>query len=156
MDLLKPLKLEKWETQGIKIHWNDGHISQYRSGWLRARCPCASCQEEANKPVAQPTGLNLLPVVDPSSEQLALRGVSARSKTPTSLSVPVGETGVETRVTVIPKRAARTSQATLLVGWFWPHTTISAPAASGSPLLMMLFASLVVQTSATSSALTPI
>ena len=71
MDPLKPLKLEKWETQGIKIHWNDGHISQYRSGWLRARCPCASCQEEANKPVAQPTGLNLLPVVDPSSEQLA-------------------------------------------------------------------------------------
>ena len=71
-----PVKLEKWEHQGIKIHWNDGHISQYRSGWLRARCPCASCQEEANKPVAQPPGLNLLPVVDPSSEQLALRGVS--------------------------------------------------------------------------------
>ena len=71
MDSLKPLKLQKWETQGIKIHWSDGHISQYRSGWLRARCPCASCQEEANKPVAQPTGLNLLPVVDPSSEQLA-------------------------------------------------------------------------------------
>ena len=59
MDSLKPLKLQKWETQGIKIHWSDGHISQYRSGWLRARCPCASCQEEANKPVAQPTGLNL-------------------------------------------------------------------------------------------------
>ena len=71
MDSLKPLKLQKWETQGIKIHWSDGHISQYRSGWLRARCPCASCQEEANKPVAQPTGLNLLPVFDPSSEQLA-------------------------------------------------------------------------------------
>ena len=71
MDLLKPLELEKWETQGIKIHWNDGHISQYRSGWLRARCPCASCQEEANKSVAQPTSLNLLPVFDPSSEQLA-------------------------------------------------------------------------------------
>ena len=71
MDLLKPLKLEKWETQGIKIHWSDGHISQYRSGWLRARCPCASCQEEPNKPVAQPTGLNLLPVFDPSSDQLA-------------------------------------------------------------------------------------
>ena len=62
MDSLKPLKLQKWETQGIKIHWSDGHISQYRSGWLRARCPYASCQEEANKPVAQPTGLNLLPV----------------------------------------------------------------------------------------------
>ena len=71
MDLLKPLELEKWETQDIKIHWNDGHISQYRSGWLRARCPCASCQEEANKSVAQPTSLNLLPVFDPSSEQLA-------------------------------------------------------------------------------------
>ena len=71
MDSLKPLKLEKWETHSIKIHWSDGHISQYRSGWLRARCPCASCQEEANKPVAQPTDLNLLPVFDPSSEQLA-------------------------------------------------------------------------------------
>ena len=31
MDSLKPLKLQKWETQGIKIHWSDGHISQYRS-----------------------------------------------------------------------------------------------------------------------------
>ena len=29
MDLLMPVKLEKWEHQGIKIHWNDGHISEY-------------------------------------------------------------------------------------------------------------------------------
>ncbi len=71
IDLLKPVKLEKWEDQGIKIHWNDGHISQYRSGWLRARCPCAFCQEEAKKPAAPPTGLKLLPIFDPSSEQLA-------------------------------------------------------------------------------------
>ena len=71
MDSLKPLKLEKWETQGIKIHWSDGHISQYRSGWLRARCPCAGCREKDKQAVAQPTGLKILPIFNSSSEQLA-------------------------------------------------------------------------------------
>ena len=48
MDVLMPVKLEKWEHQGIKIHWNDGHISQYRSGWLRARCPCGIVKLRVN------------------------------------------------------------------------------------------------------------
>ena len=89
------------------------------------------------------------------SASTRMRGVSARSKTPTSSSVPVGRTGVATRVTVSPNRAACTSHATLLVGWFWSQTTTSSPVSSGSPLLMMLFASLVLRTSATSSAVTP-
>ena len=71
MDVLMPVKLEGWEDQGVKIHWNDGHVSQYRSGWLRARCPCAFCREGNNQAAAQPTGLKLLPIFDPSSEQLA-------------------------------------------------------------------------------------
>lgn len=70
-DALKPVTLEKWEHHGIKIQWTDGHVSQYRSGWLRARCPCASCREEAVKAPAPPSGLKLLPMVAPSSEQLA-------------------------------------------------------------------------------------
>ena len=81
MDPLKPLKLEKWETQGIKIHWNDGHISQYRSGWLRARCPCASCQEEANKPVAQPTGLSRSSTL-PANNSLCAVSAPARRHRP--------------------------------------------------------------------------
>ncbi len=67
-----PVTLEKWEEgQGIKIHWNDGHVSQYRAGWLRARCPCAACRQEKEPAAVQPPGLKMLPVVNPSSEQLA-------------------------------------------------------------------------------------
>ena len=51
MDLLMPVKLEKWEDQGIKIHWNDGHISQYRSGWLRASCPCREVLRHIRGPI---------------------------------------------------------------------------------------------------------
>jgi DUF971 family protein len=69
--MLKPITLEQWDHRGIKIHWSDGHVGQYRSGWLRAHCPCASCQEKATTPVAPPIGLKLLPMVAPSSEQLA-------------------------------------------------------------------------------------
>ena len=56
MDSLKPLKLQKWETQGIKIHWSDGHISQYRSagdlaefGHDRGRGRTAGCDPGARR-----------------------------------------------------------------------------------------------------------
>ncbi len=66
-----PLKLEKWENQGVKIYWNDGHIGQYRSGWLRLHCPCAGCREAETQVTAPPTGLKMLPTFNPASEQLA-------------------------------------------------------------------------------------
>jgi DUF971 family protein len=71
MDVLMPVKLEKWEGQGITIHWSDGHVSRYRSGWLRVRCPCAACREKETQAAPTPTGLKLLRTIDPSSEQLA-------------------------------------------------------------------------------------
>ena len=89
------------------------------------------------------------------SASTRVRGVRARSKTAASSSAPDGAAGVATRVTVSPWRAARTSQATLLVGWFWSHTTTSSPASRGSPALTTLLASLVLRTRAISSAVTP-
>ncbi len=70
-DALKPLRLENWAGQGVKIHWNDDHVSQYRAGWLRSRCPCAVCREKESQAAAQPTDPRILPIFNPSSEQLA-------------------------------------------------------------------------------------
>jgi DUF971 family protein len=30
-------------SKGIAIDWKDGHHSQYGLGYLRERCPCATC-----------------------------------------------------------------------------------------------------------------
>ncbi|MGQ9634915.1 MAG: gamma-butyrobetaine hydroxylase-like domain-containing protein [Bryobacteraceae bacterium] len=30
-------------SRGIRIDWNDGHLSEYSLAWLRDHCPCASC-----------------------------------------------------------------------------------------------------------------
>ena len=48
MDSLKPLKLEKWETQGIKIHWSDGHATGiFAFEYLRSICECDECRLKA-------------------------------------------------------------------------------------------------------------
>jgi len=31
------------KSKGIQIDWKDGHHSSYTLGYLRDRCPCASC-----------------------------------------------------------------------------------------------------------------
>jgi DUF971 family protein len=47
------------KSKGIKIDWKDGHRSDYGIGYLRDKCPCATCtgahgtpprEPEANKP----------------------------------------------------------------------------------------------------------
>jgi len=35
----------------LAIHWSDGHQSAYPYRYLRGKCPCATCDEEA--PVAE-------------------------------------------------------------------------------------------------------
>jgi DUF971 family protein len=31
------------KSKGIKIDWQDGHLSEYSLAYLRDECPCASC-----------------------------------------------------------------------------------------------------------------
>lgn len=43
--VLNPDKISANRTSGIlTINWNDGHVSDYPFGLLRAACPCASCR----------------------------------------------------------------------------------------------------------------
>lgn len=44
-------KALKTEPGKLLIDWNDGHQSVLAFKDLRASCPCASCKEEAAKPV---------------------------------------------------------------------------------------------------------
>ncbi len=39
----------------LSIHWSDGHESFYPYGYLRSKCPCATC-EETSPPAEQPVG----------------------------------------------------------------------------------------------------
>jgi DUF971 family protein len=38
----------------LTIRWNDGHISQYPLGLVRAACPCASCRGGHEKMSSEP------------------------------------------------------------------------------------------------------
>jgi DUF971 family protein len=41
-----PKHLDISLSQGIKIDWSDGHVSNYTLDYLRNSCPCATCREE--------------------------------------------------------------------------------------------------------------
>ena len=30
----------------VIVHWEDGHVSEFASGFLRSKCPCATCVNE--------------------------------------------------------------------------------------------------------------
>ena len=47
---LTPVALSKDGPDRLVIEWNDGHRSVYAWKHLRARCPCATCREEREKP----------------------------------------------------------------------------------------------------------
>ena len=89
------------------------------------------------------------------TDSTRVRAVNASRNGAASSSGPDGRAGTDTRLTEKPKRAARTSHATLFVGWFWSQRTTSSPGESGMPALTVLLASLVLRTSATSSGSTP-
>ncbi len=40
---LDPEHIAISKSKGIRIDWKDGHHSEYRLGWLRDECPCATC-----------------------------------------------------------------------------------------------------------------
>ncbi|ADW67708.1 gamma-butyrobetaine hydroxylase-like domain-containing protein [Granulicella tundricola] len=49
-EVVTPLKVRvmKSEGTGVAIEWKDGHHSAWNFAWLRAGCPCATCNEERN------------------------------------------------------------------------------------------------------------
>ncbi|AMV25388.1 hypothetical protein VT84_13385 [Gemmata sp. SH-PL17] len=49
-DELRPLSLKR-EGDGLKIEWSDGVTTVASWKTLRAKCPCATCNEERGKPV---------------------------------------------------------------------------------------------------------
>jgi DUF971 family protein len=36
----------------VLIAWSDGHLSSYPYGYLRSKCPCATCEEKEPPPEA--------------------------------------------------------------------------------------------------------
>ena len=76
----------KWlEDGGIAVSWSDGHQSVFSRPYLRAMCPCASCQGthgppttlvDARQPKAKPSGFNIMtgPKPPPVEVALELRG----------------------------------------------------------------------------------
>jgi DUF971 family protein len=49
-DALRPVSLIKEGDDRLLIDWSDGHRGVYSWMNLRQSCPCASCQEERQKP----------------------------------------------------------------------------------------------------------
>jgi DUF971 family protein len=49
-EAVRPLSLSKDGEDCLVIQWNDGHRSRYHWQHLRSHCPCATCQEEREKP----------------------------------------------------------------------------------------------------------
>ena len=42
------------KSKGIKIDWKDRHASEYGIGYLRDKCPCATCTGAHGTPPRQP------------------------------------------------------------------------------------------------------
>lgn len=40
-----PVEINHMKEKGlVRITWDDGHVGEYRKGYLRGHCPCALCQ----------------------------------------------------------------------------------------------------------------
>ena len=56
-----PTNIDISKSQGIDITWSDGHKSHYELGYLRERCPCATCSTQT-KPAAVVVSSTSLPM----------------------------------------------------------------------------------------------
>jgi DUF971 family protein len=43
------------ENSTLTVQWSDGHTSAYPYGYLRSKCPCATCHESAALPEKPPS-----------------------------------------------------------------------------------------------------
>jgi DUF971 family protein len=43
--LATPQEIRRLGVHALRIVWDDGHASEYRNDFLRARCPCAECRQ---------------------------------------------------------------------------------------------------------------
>lgn len=74
----RPTGIEMVGAESIIVHWEDGHTSTFPSGYLRAKCPCATCTSEKDAPppkVGIGVSLPLLP-------KKALPGIHAENIEP--------------------------------------------------------------------------
>ena len=77
-DATTPIDIRIDKTRLLYIQWKDGHISRFPLGYLRKRCPCATCNDirqrfSGEPPVPkQPSGgfmgLSVLPDAAPRTE----------------------------------------------------------------------------------------
>lgn len=70
-DAIRPAKIRVDQSggTGVSINWKDGHTSHWTFPWLRAACPCATCNEEREKDgrpvgVSKPKAPTLLPMYE--------------------------------------------------------------------------------------------
>lgn len=61
-----PVRFERLVGGKLLIEWSDGERLTYSYGQLQANCPCASCREKRQQPVAAG---GLLPVIRPEEAQ---------------------------------------------------------------------------------------
>ena len=56
MSVAQPASIKVHKTTGttMEIAWKDGHQSTYTFTYLRAACPCATCNEERHKAHREP------------------------------------------------------------------------------------------------------
>jgi DUF971 family protein len=71
-------EIEMVGQESVIVHWEDGHVSTFPSGYLRIKCPCATCSNEAGShdtPIKLGMSLPVLP-------QKARSGIHARNIEP--------------------------------------------------------------------------
>ena len=68
------------EGKGMEIDWADGHKSKWSFAWLRAACPCATCEQERKAEgrapgQPQPRPAELLPMYTPPAKPASAQPV---------------------------------------------------------------------------------
>src|SRR5215217_5564001 len=56
-----PKRLDLKKTEKLEIEWLDGHTCVYTIGYLRAKCPCASCRVFREQQEQKKSLLTILP-----------------------------------------------------------------------------------------------
>ena len=80
-DANQPKEAQWLSPTELQIMWGDGHVSRYRTDYLREQCPCAWCKAEQQK---DPRARDLLQP-KPTAAALASPGVEAVGRYAVSL-----------------------------------------------------------------------